>query len=134
MKSVLKRCSILRRFKTRSEDQFRAHLPLHEIGEQKKFVVIGLDFVRMVYVRSSENKHYASLCVYAITRAVHFELVLKKETSLQAIFKELLLIVVNNAKRFFCAKKWIINIWKIISHPEAKNYFNSKRIKWKFII
>ncbi|GBM18053.1 hypothetical protein AVEN_75490-1 [Araneus ventricosus] len=76
VKSLISKCNLCKRFRTKPSILDMAYLPPDRIRETFSFVVTGLDYlVPLYYVEKSESrKSYILPFICAVTRAVHLEL------------------------------------------------------------
>ncbi|GFX77306.1 integrase catalytic domain-containing protein [Trichonephila clavipes] len=149
----------LRKFKTNSKElrklwnekgigdvgewgvQVTAPFSALRVEQSAPFSVVGIDFGGPLYTKD-ENKHYIVLFTYAVTRALHLELVnnLTTETFLLA-FRRFISrrglyskILTDKAKTLKRSDLELKNLWKVISDPTVKAFYTSHKIYWQFII
>ncbi|GFY57571.1 integrase catalytic domain-containing protein [Trichonephila inaurata madagascariensis] len=75
IKSIIRKCFVCKKFNSRPGTQIMAPLPRDRKEQSPPFAVTGLDFAGPIYVKNSKEKFYILLCTYAVTRALHLELV-----------------------------------------------------------
>ncbi|XP_035225085.1 uncharacterized protein LOC118197657 [Stegodyphus dumicola] len=75
VKSNINKCVICYRFKAKPLSQDIAPLPTERITEANPFEVVELDFSGPMSTKDETGKAYIALYTYAVTRAVHLELV-----------------------------------------------------------
>ncbi|GBM18056.1 hypothetical protein AVEN_75493-1 [Araneus ventricosus] len=115
VKSLISKCYLCKRFRTKPATQDMAYLPPDRIRETFSFAVIGLDYlVPLCYVEKSESRKSSILpFTCAVTRAVHLELStdmsapsfirsFKKFVSRRGLFKT---VYSDNARAFLKMKK-----------------------------
>ncbi|GFU29942.1 integrase catalytic domain-containing protein [Trichonephila clavipes] len=118
-----------------------SHLPRDRIEQSPPFALTGLDFAGSIYVKNSKEKCYMLFCTFAVTKALHLELVtsLTTEAFLLAfrrfISRSRLCTVIysDNAKTFKRAEIELRRLWTVITHPDVKEFCASRGMKWKYI-
>ncbi|GFW34700.1 integrase catalytic domain-containing protein [Trichonephila clavipes] len=127
-------------FTSTSGVKVTASLPAFRVELSAPFSVVGIDFGGFLYTKN-ENKHYIVLFTFAVTRALHLELVnnLTTETFLLALRRFISRrglcskILTDSAKTFKKSELELKNLWEIISDPTVKEFYASHKIYWQFI-
>ncbi|GFV71858.1 integrase catalytic domain-containing protein [Trichonephila clavipes] len=73
-KNILKKCVLCKRFSSTSGVQVTSPLPALRVEQSAPFSVVEIDFGGPLHTKD-ENKHYIVLFTWAVTRALHLELV-----------------------------------------------------------
>lgn len=142
VKQIIKKCVVCKRINARKMDQVVAPLPTARIEKTNPFDVIGLDYAGPIYVKNDNSKHYILLCTCAVTRSIHLELTkdLSTATFLLAFRRFVArrglcsIVYSDNALTFKAADAELKKVWKMINHPDVKNYYASNGIQWRYII
>ena len=142
VKQIVRKCIICKEINSKTLVTDIAPFLKDRVCISKAFSITGIDFAGPLIIRDqNEEKAYVCLFVCATTRAIHLELVnnlttnsfinaLKRFISRRGLEHT---IYSDNAKTFQRADKDLKILWKNISHPDTKQFYNSKRINWKFI-
>ncbi len=145
IKRVVSRCTLCKRFQAKAGQQTTAPLPKDRITESPpfEFTGVGLDFAGPLYmkVQASMKKSDIVLFTYAVTRAVHIELVfdqstenfllaLKRFISRKGLCK---VIYLDNARTLKRVDQDLRKPRRSIKESQLQAFFSEKGIKWQYI-
>lgn len=141
---MLKRCVTCDRLHCKPASEPTAPLPGLRVNPADPFEVSGMDFAGPLFAKECGvvKKCYILVITYAVTRAVHLELVsdLTAERFILA-FRRFIsrrgvcrVVLTDNAQTFRRADKELGELWNCIRREEVSAVFASLRVQWKFIV
>lgn len=144
VKKALSRCLVCRRMSSKSATEPVAPLPRDRVMEVDPFAVTGLDFAGPVLTKDEgkiKKKSYILLLTFAVTRAIHLEVVSDPSTgSFLLAFRGIVArrglcqtIYSDNAQTFHRESAEFRKIWKTMREQKSLNYLSSQGINWNFI-
>lgn len=145
-RTIVKDCTICKRFKAKLGEVPTAPLPSDRISENPAFSIIGVDFFGPLHIKikgdNITQKAYVLLTTCAVSRAVHLEIVPSLSThEFLLAFRRVIarrgvpsIVYSDNALTFKKADKELKKIWENLNDAEIKNFFGNQGIKWKYIV
>ncbi|XP_064470062.1 uncharacterized protein LOC135384806 [Ornithodoros turicata] len=144
VKAMLHRCLTCQKWRAKPAEEPMAPLPRDRVTKDEPFSVVGVDFAGPLYYKgaTTDCKSYIVVFTCAITRAVHLEIVTDLSTATFLLaFRRFVsrrgvchTVYSDNALTFKRASKDLRQLWSSLRSEEAKNYFSSIRLHWKFIV